>query len=355
MAFSEEDKIVIKFLRQNKKYGAKKFLKKFPNKGWTLGGLKYLIRKIDLTESCKRRKGSGRPRVARTTENIEKVEDLVLSQEDRPQSHLTLREIARETGISKTSVHEIVKTDLHLKCLKKRRATELTEANKEARLERSRILLDRYPDEMVNFIWFTDEKLFTIATPKNSQNDRLYVATGTRKKNIPANRLLSTRPTFSQSVMVSVGVSALGKTDIHFIEPGVKINGAYYRDSLLLEKLLPDIRQYSDYYTFQQDGAPAHRARETVELLIKETPDFIPPNLWPPNSPDLNPVDYKIWGIMQEKVYKTKVRNIEELRERIVNAWDEFDQLVVDAAVSQWRVRLVACVEANGGHFEHKL
>jgi hypothetical protein len=147
---------------------------------------------------------------------------------------------------------------------------------------------------MVNFIWFTDEKLFTIATPKNSQNDRLYVATGTRKKNIPANRLLRTRPTFSQSVMVSVGVSALGKTDVHFIEPGVKINGNYYRDSLLLEKLLPDIRQFSEYYTFQQDGAPAHRAHATVELLTKETPDFIPPNLWPPNSPDLNPVGCRL-------------------------------------------------------------
>src|SRR6218665_2470243 len=88
--------------------------------------------------------------------------------------------------------------------------------------------------------------------------------------------------------MVSVDVSALGKTDVHFIEPEVKINGAYLRDYLLSE--------YSDYFTFQQDGAPAHRARETVELLKKETSDFIPPNLWPPNSPDLNPVDYKIWG-----------------------------------------------------------
>ena len=58
--------------------------------------------------------------------------------------------------------------------------------------------------------------------------------------------------------MVSVGVSALGKTQIHLIEPGVKINGAYYRDCLLLEKLLPDIRECSEYYTFQQDGAPAH-------------------------------------------------------------------------------------------------
>src|SRR6218665_3942364 len=59
----------------------------------------------------------------------------------------------------------------------------------------------------------------------------------------------------------------LGKTDIHFIEPEVKINGAYYRDYLLSEKLLLGIRQYSDYFTFQQDGASAHRAREIVEYI----------------------------------------------------------------------------------------
>ena len=45
----------------------------------------------------------------------------------------------------------------------------------------------------------------------------------------------------------------------------------------------------------------------------------------------------------------------EELRMRIINAWDQFDQLVIDAVVGQWRRRLEACVEANGGHFEHKL
>src|SRR6218665_1014771 len=124
---------------------------------------------------------------------------------------------------------------------------------------------------MVNFTWFTNEKLFTIATPKNSQNDCVYAAAGTRKKDISANRLLRTRSTFSRSVMVSVGVSVIGKTDIHFIEPEAKIKGAYYRDYLLSEKLLPDIREHSDYFTFQQDGALAHRARETVELLKKET------------------------------------------------------------------------------------
>jgi len=41
---------------------------------------------------------------------------------------------------------------------------------------------------------------------------------------------------------------------------------------------------------FQQDSAPAHRAHETIKLLQGETPAFISPDLWPPNSPDLNPV-----------------------------------------------------------------
>jgi len=64
--------------------------------------------------------------------------------------------------------------------------------------------------------------------------------------------------------MVSVGVSALGRTNLHFVDPGIKVNGQYYRDILLTRDLLPDIRQYSDYFTFQQDRAPVHRARETV-------------------------------------------------------------------------------------------
>ena len=122
-----------------------------------------------------------------------------------------------------------------------------------------------------------------------------------------------------------------------------------------MQNLLLDIRELSDLYVFQQDGAPAHRARETIDLLTSETPDFIPPTLWPPNCPDLNPVDYKILGVTQERVYRTKVRDVEEFRQRILAAWDELDQRMIDAAVTQWRARLRACVEAAGGHFEHRL
>ena len=51
----------------------------------------------------------------------------------------------------------------------------------------------------------------------------------------------------SRSLMVSVGVSALGTTSIHFIELGVKVNGQHYREDLVMQKLLPDIRQLSDF------------------------------------------------------------------------------------------------------------
>ena len=96
--------------------------------------------------------------------------------------------------------------------------------------------------------------------------------------------------------MVSVAVSKLGVTELFFVDPGVKINGRYYRDILLLQQLLPSIREIAgDVFVFQQDNAPAHRAHDTVVLLQQEAPDFIEPTLWPANSPDLNPVDYKVW------------------------------------------------------------
>jgi len=161
----------------------------------------------------------------------------------------------------------------------------------------------------------------------------------------------------SRSLMMSVGVSVLGTTSIHFIEPGVKVNGQYYREDLglLMQKLLPDIRQLSEFYVFQQDSAPAHSARETIELLTMETQEFTPPTLWPPNSPDLNPVDYKAWSVVQEKVYKKRIKDIDELHARILTAWDEMDQRIIDAAIRQWRTRLRTCIKAKGGHFEHTL
>jgi len=70
-------------------------------------------------------------------------------------------------------------------------------------------------------------------------------------------------------------------------------------------------------------------------MLKEKAPDFIPLTFWPPHSPDLNPADYKIWSLMQEKVYKHHVKDISELRERIVATWDELNRRIIDTAVGQ--------------------
>ena len=68
----------------------------------------------------------------------------------------------------------------------------------------------------------------------------------------------------------------------------------------------------------------AHRAKETIDLLSRETPDFISPQLWlriwpsNSNSPDLNPADYHVWSVLEELVYRTRIRDINHLRTHLV-------------------------------------
>jgi len=154
--------------------------------------------------------------------------------------------------------------------------------------------------------------------------------------------------------MVSVGVSKLGCSAIHFVELGVERNAEHHRNNLRGQKLLPDIRRLSqdEFFVFQRDGAPAHRARDTITFLERQTTDFIPPTPWPPNSPNLSPVDHSVWNVLQEKVYRCKIADVDELQTRLIDDWAQFNQSIVDAAISQWRRRLSSCVLVRGAHFE---
>ena len=93
----------------------------------------------------------------------------------------------------------------------------------------------------------------------------------TKKKEVARERLLRTRPTFSQSLMVSVGIWKLGCTDLVFVDEGVKINGAYYCNVLLSKQLLSLMREVSgESFVFQQDNAPlpSTPARDTVRIVL---------------------------------------------------------------------------------------
>ena len=107
---------------------------------------------------------------------------------------------------------------------------------------------------------------------------------------------------------------------------------------------------------FQQDGALAHRARDTVALLERQVPDFVSLTRWSPNSPDLNPDDHSIWsvGLMQGKVYRSRIANVNELEIRLIDEWGRFDQSIVDAVSRPVAPSSQRLCSWNGAHFEHQ-
>jgi len=96
-------------------------------------------------------------------------------------------------------------------------------------------------------------------------------------------------------------------------------------------------------------------ARVTLRLLEQATPAFLPPDLWPANSPDLNPVDYRIWRVVQQRVYQSRVHDTDELKQRLQQVWRNIDQSIIDNALTNGTSVFVHCVQANGGHFEQML
>ena len=129
-----------------------------------------------------------------------------------------------------------------------------------------------------------------------------------------------------------------------FIDPVVEINGIglYYWNTLLRQHLLLAIRQLcGPFFMFQQCNAPARCACKMVALqLSANTPDFIRLQYRPPNIPDLNPVDYTIWSILQERVCCCQILDIDNLKERLIYEW--------------WH-RLRSCIREKDGHFEQQI
>jgi hypothetical protein len=157
--------------------------------------------------------------------------------------------------------------------------------------------------------------------------------------------------------MVSAGISFLGKSRLHFVTEKVKVNGSYYTEQPL-PQLIDDCRKLMhDDFLFQQDGAPAHTSKQAQDWLKHNCPECVNKDEWPPNSPDLNPLDFSIWRVMLVKYdkYSPKPKTITELKIVLQHIWDSLPQEFIQKAVLAFRKRLQACIRSDGGHFEHLL
>lgn len=112
-------------------------------------------------------------------------------------------------------------------------------------------------------------------------------------------------------------------------------------------------RPYFPYVTiFQQDGAPAHTSHLVQNWLSDNVDMFWSKDFWPPNSPDLNPLDYYVWSVIERVTNKSRHPNVTSLQTAIEAAFANIDKCALQRACQRFRTRLEAVIEAKGGYIE---
>ena len=190
----------------------------------------------------------------------------------------------------------------------------MTETQKVKRLQFARWIRKNFSASRCEKIMFSDEKLFDGDGQFNRKNDIVYAP-----DRETANEYGGLVPTHKHpfKVMVWVGITFHGATKVVVLPRGGRFNSDFY-----CQKVIPIIQRYGteligDDFVLQQDGASCHRSAESLEAFAEHDISIIPPNRWPPNSPDLNPLDYFFWSEVKRELVKKKYKNRAQLVRQI--------------------------------------
>ena len=88
----------------------------------------------------------------------------------------------------------------------------------------------------------------------------------------------------------------------------------------------------------QQDSAPAHKAKTTEEWLRRNLLVFVSAENWPSGSPDLNPLDCKLWAVLKDIACQKNHNNLESLKRSFLQAAAEIplETVCVCVCVCMW-------------------
>ncbi len=202
----------------------------------------------------------------------------------------TMRSMAQEMNVSRTTVRKMVSEDLRYKSYAMRRGQFMSEATKTRRLEKAKKLLARikHPTVPNPLIFFSDEKNFTQDQKVNCRNNGWLCSDPTEVPIVMATK-------FPANVMV-LGVMSNGGDVMppHIFPMGLRVNTDEYLDVMkTVVKPWMDQIAGNRHYVFQQDGAPAHNSKKTQDLLRENLPEVWEKEVWPPSSPDCN-----LWTIL---------------------------------------------------------
>lgn len=238
---------------------------------------------------------------------------------------------------------------------------ELNEDDCDRRLEFCEVMNDKLSNQpdFLNYLIFSDEATFCLNGEMNRQNCRYWATEN-------PHWMQESHTQNPQKLNVWAGFTRGHILGPYFFDGS--LNGDMYLDFLRFELIPalailfpnnenPDLPSFNVWY--QQDGAPPH-----YSLVVREYLNEVFPNRWvgrrgpmewPARSPDLTPLDFFLWGYLKSRVYYSKPRDLEELRERIRFECRHIDQGMRENVLEEFQLRLYHCQETNGWQFEHLL
>ena len=160
--------------------------------------------------------------------------------------------------------------------------------------------------------------------------------------------------------MVCLGASYFGGVGRpYFVPKGQFIDQAFYLNVLNSHYAVEAARMFRGAglqdYCFQQDGASAHTANAVQIACAALFPSFIAKKDWPSTSPDLNVLDYFIWGYVQKKVNEMKPETPLDLQLAIEQSVGNAPLGLVRKAIDGCYNRCKLRVDQEGRTFKHVL
>jgi transposase len=102
---------------------------------------------------------------------------------------------------------------------------------------------------------------------------------------------------------------------------------------------------------FQQDNDPKHTSKTAKKWLEDHDITLLD---WPPQSPDLNPIEH-LWNHIKKELFKypTTAKGVWELWERIVEVWNNIEPEVCQNLIESMPRRIQAVLQAKGGNTKY--
>ena len=213
---------------------------------------------------------------------------------------------------------------------------------------------------------FSDEKMFDIDGVYNTQNDRIWAV---NRDEANQKGGVHQKKTFPEKVMVWLGVCSKGVSPLVIFEQGsffimhlIEVQFFYYAfnqgtvdHDRYIKEVLPVALKYGNHvfgndWTFQQDGARPHTHRLTQQWCHDNFPAFIDKDHWPPNSPDLNPLDYCIWDEFVKVINWNKVTSKTTLIQELKKTVKKIRKDIVFESCNSWTNRLYRMSQNNGDY-----